>query len=361
MDAIAALRRISSLLERTRAPEYRAAAFRRAAQTLAELAPGELEALAATGQLRSLKGIGASTEAVILATLAGEVPDYLAKLESADRPPSVVAGDALRAALKGDCHTHSLWSDGGSPIIDMARAARDLGHSYIVVTDHSPRLTIAHGLSTERLIAQLAEIEDVNARLEEEVREGAPGFLVLTGIEVDITEDGSLDQADDVLDALDIVVGSVHSKLRSPADVMTRRMLTAVSNPRLDILGHCTGRIVVGRGRPQSAFDAAAVFAACREHDVAIEINCRPERKDPPMDLLSLAVEAGCRFAVDTDAHAPDQLEWQYIGCDRAAECGVTADQVVNSGSAASLLAWAGSRPAGRRCGIPPPGVRTCP
>ena len=290
MDAGEALKRIGFLLERSQAPTFRVAAFRGAAEALSALEPGELERLAGNGELRSLRGIGAVTEAVVLQALAGGVPEYLAKLE-AEPPPFAVAGDALRRALKGDCHTHSLWSDGGSPIIEMAYGARSLGHEYIVMTDHSPRLTIAKGLSTERLMRQLEEIRTVNGQLAAEAESGAPPFRVLTGIEVDINEDGTLDQTPDVLAALDIVVGSVHSKLRSPGDVMTRRMLAAIEDPNLDILGHCTGRIVVGRGRPQSEFDAAAVFSACREHGVAVEINCRPERKDPPLDLL----EAGSR------------------------------------------------------------------
>lgn len=347
MDAVEALKRISVLLERSQAPAYRATAFRRAADALAALGPGELERLAGAGELRSLRGIGAVTEGVVLEAMAGEVPGYLAKLE-AEPPPFAEAGDALRRALRGDCHTHSLWSDGGSSILEMARGARSLGHEYIVMTDHSPRLTVANGLTTERLTAQVAEIDEVNGLLAGEAASGAPPFRVLTGIEVDINEDGTLDQDPDVLAALDIVVGSVHSRLRSPREVMTRRMLTAIEDPHLDILGHCTGRIVVGRGRPQSEFDAAAVFAACRDHDVAVEVNCRPERKDPPLDLLKLAVDLGCRLAIDTDAHAPGQLAWQYIGCDRAAQCGVPEDRVVNSGPAARLLAWRSSRTAQR-------------
>ena len=191
----------------------------------------------------------------------------------------------------------------------MAEAARDLGHEWIALTDHSPRLTVANGLSAERLERPArARSSALNAEL-------AP-FRILTGIEVDILEDGSLDQREDLLGRLDVVVASVHSKLRMPAGPMTDRMVAAVSNPHVDVLGHCTGRMMGGgRGRrPESAFDPAAVFAACRDHGVAVEINCRPERRDPPGRLLGLAAEAGCLFAIDTDAHAPGQLDWLGTG-----------------------------------------------
>jgi len=239
---------------------------------------------------------------------------------------------ALRRALRGDCHVHSDWSDGGSPIEDMARTAIALGHEYIALTDHSPRLTVARGLSVERLREQLDVVRGINERL-------AP-FRILTGIEVDILEDGSLDQQPDLLAQLDVVVGSVHSKLRMARAEMTPRMITAIRNPHMDILGHCTGRIVVGRGRPESEFDADAVFAACREHHVAIEINSRPERLDPPTRLLKRAIETGCRLAIDTDAHAPGQLEWQLRGCERAAACDVSAEMVINTMPAGELVAW---------------------
>jgi putative hydrolase len=214
----------------------------------------------------------------------------------------------------------------------MARAAISLGHEYIVLTDHSPRLTVARGLSAERLREQLDVVRGINERL-------AP-FRILTGIEVDILEDGSLDQEPDLLAELDVVVASVHSKLRAPKAEMTRRMLGAIRNPHMDVLGHCTGRIVVGRGRPESEFDAAAVFAACRDHEVAVEINSRPERLDPPKRLLQQAIETGCRLAIDTDAHAPGQLEWQLRGCERAAACGVAAEMVINTMPTDELVAW---------------------
>ena len=237
----------------------------------------------------------------------------------------------MRAALRGDCHTHSDWSDGGSPPGEMAEAARALGHEWIALTDHSPRLTVANGLSAERLEAQLALVARLNTEL-------AP-FRILTGIEVDILDDGALDQREDLLARLDVVVASVHSKLRMPAGPMTERMVTAVGNPHVDVLGHCTGRMVAGRGRPESEFDPDAVFAACREHGVAVEINCRPERRDPPGRLLALAAAAGCLFSIDTDAHAPGQLDWLENGCVRAERFGITPDRVINTRTAGELTA----------------------
>jgi putative hydrolase len=166
-------------------------------------------------------------------------------------------------------------------------------------------------------------------------------FRILTGMEVDIFEDGALDADVDILERLDVVVASVHSKLRMDARAMTERMVVAAASPHVDILGHCTGRLI-GK-RPESTFDADVVFAACARFDTAVEINCRPERLDPPRPLLAKAVEWGCRFAIDTDAHAPGQLEWQPAGCERAAEAGIGPERIVNAMGADDLLAWAGS------------------
>jgi putative hydrolase len=328
------LRQIAFLLERAREPTYRVRAFRNAAAVVDGLSPQELRERAAAGTLDKLAGIGTVTARCIVESLAGEVPVYLRRLEATEQTPLDQATAAIRAALRGDCHTHSDWSDGGSPIREMAEAARAIGHDYLVLTDHSPRLTVANGLSAERLEKQLDVVAELNEQL-------AP-FRILTGIEVDILEDGSLDQKPSLLARLDVVVASVHSKLRMPAEEMTPRMIAAVSNPHTDVLGHCTGRLVTGgRGkRPESQFDADLVFAACARFGVAVEINSRPERLDPPKRLLRLAVEAGCLTSVDTDAHAPGQLDWQPYGCERAARCGVPVESIVNSWSVDDLLAW---------------------
>jgi putative hydrolase len=336
VDPVRALKQIALHLERTGEPTHKVQAFRRAAGVIARLDPGELEARIGAGTLTALPGIGKTTGAVILEAAGGQEPEYLTVLR--ERPTRVVeveGGETLRAALRGDCHTHSDWSDGGSPIREMAEAAIELGHEWIVLTDHSPRLTVANGLSAQRLRQQLEVVAELNVEL-------AP-FRILTGIEVDILDDGALDQEPELLSILDIVVASVHSLLRMPSPEMTERMLTAIANPHMDVLGHCTGRRVVGRTRPESTFDAEAVFTACRDNGVAVEINSRPDRLDPPKRLLRLAVETGCRFAIDSDAHAPGQLDWLRYGCERAALCGVDPDRVVNTWPADRLLSWAQS------------------
>jgi putative hydrolase len=326
-----ALERIAYLLDRVREKPYRVRAYLRAAEVMRALAADEIGARVAAGTLEKLDGIGPKTAAVIVEVVTSGSSAYLDRLEE-ETALTVGKGNELVAQLKGDLHVHSLWSDGGAEIDVMARAARDLGREYIALTDHSPRLTIANGLSRERLLQQL----DIVAALNDDL---AP-FRILTGIEVDILEDGSLDQDDDILGRLDVVVASVHSKLRMEKGEMTRRMITAIANPHADVLGHCTGRYVVGRGRPQSEFDAEAVFRACERFETAVEINSRPERLDPPNDLLKLAVEMGCRFAINTDAHAPGQLEWQAYGADKAVETGMNIDRVVNSWSTNELLEW---------------------
>ncbi|MFK3672108.1 PHP domain-containing protein [Leifsonia aquatica] len=332
MDAVDALTEIAFWLERDLAPSFKVKAFRTAAAIIAPLDAGELADRVADGRLKRTKGIGDRTFQVISQAVGGDVPDYLADLRAKNAEPLDAAGAELRAQLRGDLHAHTEWSDGTTPIEAMAAAAALLGREYQAITDHSPNLTVANGLSAERLTEQLEAIAALDTG----------SVTLLTGIEVDILEDGTLDQTPDLLDRLDVVVASVHSKLRADRRTMTARMLGGIRSPQTNVLGHCTGRLVQGsRGtRPPSEFDAQAVFAACAENQVAVEINSRPERQDPPDDLIRLALDAGCLFSIDTDAHAPGQLDFLSYGAARAAANGVPADRIVTTWPLERLRDW---------------------
>ncbi|MFV0450764.1 MAG: PHP domain-containing protein [Propioniciclava sp.] len=331
-DPVADLRAIARMLERGGGQSRRAKAFRQAADTLAGLSAGERSRIDAARAWSSLPGVGTTTATAIGQSTRGRVPDYLADLEAAAEP--LASAGPVRRALRGDLHLHTEWSDGCCPIEEMVLESVRLGHEYCAVTDHSPRLRVARGLSAERRAAQIDHLHALDATLD--------GFTVLAGIEVDILDDGGLDADAATLDRLDVVVASVHSKLAMNADAMTMRMVAAIANPQVNILGHVTGRLIGGeRGtRGQSAFDAAVVFEACRRFGVAVEINSRPERQDPPDDLLALAAETGCLFSVDTDAHAPGQLEFCALGAARADAAGIAPDRVITTWPIADLRAW---------------------
>jgi putative hydrolase len=331
-----ALAEIAFRLERVRAEPFRIQAFRRAAAAIDGVGDDELLERAVSGRLAKTKGIGGRSLEVITQALSGEVPEYLVKLRDDAQPTETPEGAALLANLRGDLHAHSEWSDGTTPIEAMAEAAATLGREYLAITDHSPNLKVANGLTAERLAEQL----DLLAGLE------VAGVRLLPGIEIDVLEDGTLDQDPAMLDRLDVVVASLHSKLRADSREITARLLGAIADPHTNVVGHITGRLVEGRRgtRPQSEFDAARVFAAAAEARVAIEINSRPERQDPPDDLIALALDAGCLFSIDTDAHAPGHLDLLGLGADRAAAAGIPPERIVTTWPVDDLLAWTHAR-----------------
>ena len=209
---VAALRRIAFLLERGREETYKVKAYRNAAAAILPLGDDAVRAAVEAGTITDIPGVGASTAKAITSAVRGETPARLAELEAEHGGPLTQGGQELHALLKGDLHSHSDWSDGGSPIEEMAFTAIELGHEYQVLTDHSPRLRVANGLSAERLQRQLGVVDAVNEHLD--ASGAGSAFTLLKGIEVDILDDGALDQSDEMLAQLDVRVASVHSKLR---------------------------------------------------------------------------------------------------------------------------------------------------
>ena len=250
---------------------------------------------------------------------------------SAGRLPELVTLEALH----GELHSHTDWSDGQNTIEEMARGARRAGLSYLVISDHSQSLGVVNGLTVERLRMQWEAIAEAQHRLGDSI-------LVLRGAEVEIRADGELDYPDEILAALDVVTASVHTSLRQSRERVTARMLSAVRNPHVDVIGHPTGRMV--GGRDPAELDLEVVLAAARESGVALEINAHPARLDLKDAHARRAVEMGCRLAINSDAHSPADLELRPYGVATARRGWVGAESVVNAWPRERLLAWLGQR-----------------
>jgi DNA polymerase (family 10) len=245
---------------------------------------------------------------------------------AADGPlPALVT----EADLRGDLHTHSNWSDGRNEIDVMARAARERGRAYIALTDHTQSLTIAGGLTPERFRARSVEIDRVNAEL--------GGFRILSGAEVDILADGTLDLPNDCLASLEVVVASVHTFLDQPKDVITRRVIDAMRSPHVDVLAHPTSRRLDRRG--ETNLDIDAVIAEAVRTGTALEINSSPMRLDLNDTWARLARQAGALLTIDTDAHYPVEYDSARFGCAIARRAGLTPELVLNTRDAHGVLA----------------------
>jgi putative hydrolase len=334
VDAIAAsqvLSEIGYLLRQDPEEKFRAKAFSAAAWSLAVERP-DLEALHAGNELTTLEGVGAGIAKVLAEVVETGHSRYLDRLREQMKQPARDDESVLDfAQYKGDVHSHSTWSDGRATMLEMARGAEAMGYTYLGVTDHSPRIKVVNGLDANRLLAQSLEMAEVQAQV--------PGVALLQGIEVDILEDGSLDLPDMVLELLDVVIASPHVKLRQEPAAMTERMLRAVSHPHVDVIGHPTGR------RPGSReganYDFEAVFKEAARHGVALEIDCDPARMDLSPEMARLALELGCSFSLDADAHAPAELAYVPMGMWMARRAGIPQDRILNFSALEDLTPFA--------------------
>jgi len=244
-------------------------------------------------------------------------------LAKANRIPKLVEVKDIR----GDLHCHSDWTDGTAPIADMAAAAKAFGYEYIALTDHSRRQTMSHGLDPARVTRQIREIDKLNAKFK--------GFTILKGIEVDILKDGTLDLPDATLEKLDVVVASVHSFFDLPRDQQTERVIRAVQNPHVHIIGHPFGRLI-GEREPFE-LDIDRVIATAADLKCCLEINSQPERLDLNDVYAHAAKSKGVKLSVSTDSHATSSFQYIRYGIDQARRAWLSADDVINTRSLAAL------------------------
>jgi putative hydrolase len=323
VDAFAAaqvLSEIGYLLRQQEKERFRAKAFSQAAWTIALERP-DLEALQRTESLTSIEGVGEGIARVLTDLLGTGESRYLNRLREQMKQP--VRDDESHldfADYQGDIHSHTTWSDGRATMLEMAQGARALGYKYLGITDHSPRITVVHGLNAERLLAQSQEMAEVQRQVE--------GLTLLQGIEVDILEDGALDLPDAVLEILDVVIASPHVKLRQEPAAMTERMMRAVSNPHVDVIGHPTGRRP--GAREGATYDFETVFKEAARRGVALEIDCDPARLDLSPEMARTARDLGCDFVVDADAHAPAEFAYVPMALWMPRRAGIPKDRIRN-------------------------------
>ncbi|MBC8171500.1 MAG: DNA polymerase/3'-5' exonuclease PolX, partial [Anaerolineae bacterium] len=237
--------------------------------------------------------------------------------------------------MQSDLHMHTTWSDGRSSIREMAEAAKARGRKYIVITDHSRSLGVANGLSIERLLQQQAEVRAVDVELNGSIR-------VFHGTEMDINADGSLDFPDEILAQLDFVIASLHGSLRQESDLVTKRLLNAINNPHVDLIGHPRAQQIPSR-EPVAA-DMDAVFNAAKQTGIALEINANPLRLDLEAQYARRVVELGIPLCINTDAHSIEQMDLMHYGIRTARRGWVEAASVINTWSVERFIAWTQSR-----------------
>jgi DNA polymerase (family 10) len=292
------------------------------------------------GLMRGGRAVAAATEDEVyrvlgLPWIAPELREDRGEIEAAlkNRLPRLIE----RGDLAGDLHAHTRWTDGTASIEAMARAAQARGLSYLAISDHSRRLTVAHGLDPERLARQCAEVEATARRLD--------GIALLTGIEVDVLDDGSLDLPDSALAPLDVVIAAVHSKFDLSRSAQTRRILAALDHPKVRILAHPLGRLI-DRREPYDV-DMLAVVRKCRARGVALELNAHPERLDLTDLHCRMAKDEGARVVIDSDAHAEHEFDNLDYGIGQARRGWLEKDDVLNTRPLREVRAWLAGKETG--------------
>ncbi|HET7420231.1 MAG TPA: PHP domain-containing protein [Candidatus Dormibacteraeota bacterium] len=319
VDAAQALSEIGYLLRQQEKERYRARAFSAAAWSIVLTRP-DLRKLAKSDQLTSLEGVGDGIARVLKELVETGGSRYLNRLREQMRQPARDDESSLDFdGYRGDLHCHTTWSDGRATMQEMAEGAQALGYEYLGITDHSPRITVVHGLDAEKLVAQSREMAEVQKRVD---------VQLLQGIEVDILEDGSLDLPDAVLEILDVVIASPHVKLRTEPAAMTERMMRAVGHPHVDVIGHPTGRRP--GSREGATYDFEAVFKEAAKRNVALEIDCDPARLDLSPEMARTARDLGCSFVVSSDAHAPAEFAYVPMALWMAKRAGIPKDRILN-------------------------------
>jgi putative hydrolase len=323
LDATAAAQTLSEigyLLRQQEKERFRAKAFSSAAWAIAIERP-DLDTLARTDSLTSIEGVGEGIARVLRDLIETGQSRYLNRLrEQMSQPALADETDLDYRDYRGDVHSHTQWSDGRATMLEMAQGAQALGYRYLGVTDHSPRITVVHGLNAERLLAQSREMAGVQEQVQ--------GVTLLQGIEVDILEDGALDLPDAVLEILDVVVASPHVKLRQEPAAMTERMMRAVTNPYVDVIGHPTGRRP--GSREGATYDFEAVFKEAAKRGVALEIDCDPARLDLSPEMARMARDVGCNFVLSSDAHAPAELAYVAMEMWMPRRAGIPKERILN-------------------------------
>lgn len=323
MDALAAAQALSEigyLLRQQESERFRAKAFSAAAWAIALQRP-DLERMHRAQTLTSIEGVGAGIARVLADLIDNGESRYLNRLREQMQQPAQPDETPIDfAGYRGDVHSHTDWSDGRATMLEMAEAAGALGYAYLGITDHSPRITVVHGLNAERLLAQSREMAGVQKQVD--------GVTLLQGIEVDILEDGALDLPDAALEILDVVIASPHVKLRQEPAAMTERMMRAVANPHVDVIGHPTGRRP--GSREGATYDFEAVFKEAAKRGVALEIDCDPARMDLSPEMARTARDLGCRFVLSSDAHSPNEFAYVPMALWMARRAGIPQERILN-------------------------------